>query len=338
MYALAAAALLLQQADASAPGNRAGPAAYFQQELRYTIAARLDEPSGVLTGAGRMRYRNNSADTLRTIAFHLYLNAFRPGSKWAARETAENGRSWYAILPDPYYAYERLGRVTIGGVPVEGTYPGAPDSTVVVFPLPVPLAPGDSTAVELEWRSRLSVVPRRQGRRGRRYDFAQWYPEVAVYDRYGWEAHPLYPEGEFYGEYGTYDVTLDLMADQVCGATGVPVSGDPGWSGARATPETPVTLQRDWYGAAPPPTPDTLAPDPTSSAAGEPAPGRKQVRFLAEDVEHFAFSCNPDYVYQEGRYGGTVIHTLYLPGDSVSWGHGYLIPEQALDPVRAGGR
>jgi len=329
VYALlAAAALFLQRADSPAPSPPAGPGQYFQQDLRFTISARLDEPSGVLAGSGQMWYRNNSPDTLTSMAFHLYLNAFRPGSKWAARETAENGRSWYAILPDPYYAYERMGHVAIGGVAVEARYPGAPDSTVVEFSLPRPLPPGDSTLVDLEWQARLSVIPRRQGRRGRRYDFAEWYPEVAVYDRYGWEAHPLYPEGEFFGEYGTYDVTLDLMADQVCGATGVPVEGDPGWFVARAARETPVTLQSDWYGAdTRHPTPDT--PNASFSSQGSAGPGRKLVRFYAADVEHFAFSCNPDYVYDEGRYGGTVIHALYLPGDSLSWGRGVAVTRAA---------
>jgi len=315
---LVVATLLAQQADSARPRPQAGPDPYFQQDLRFAIAARLDEPSGVLSGTGRMWYRNNSPDTLTTMAFHLYLNAFRPGSKWAARETAENGRSWYAILPDPYYAYERLGTVAVGGVEVPVRYPGAPDSTVAEITLPRPLPPGDSLVVRLDWRSRLSVVPRRQGRQGRRYDFAEWYPEVAVYDRDGWEAHPLYPEGEFFGEYGSYDVTLDLVADQVCAATGVPVSGDPGWAAARATPGTPVTLQRDWYGNTLPPTPYTQHES-----------GRKLVRFLADSVEHFAFSCNPDYVYEEGRYGPTVIRALYLPGDSATWGRGVAVDRAA---------
>ena len=315
MHALAAALALVMQQPQLPPS--AGPRPYFQQDIRFTTRARLDEPTGVLSATGRLVYRNNSPDTLTRIAFHLYLNAFRPGSKWVAREQAEDGFSAWAQLPDPYYAYERLFRVAIGGVDVEAGYPGAPDSTVVVFALPRPLAPGDSTVVDLDWTARLSVIPRRQGRRGRRFDFAEWYPEVAVYDRYGWEDHPLYPEGEFYGEYGTYDVTLDLAADQVCGATGVPVEGDPGWSGARATPGTPVTLQAAWYG--------TLPPAPY----GQPTePGRKTVRFLAHDVEHFAFSCNPAYVYDEGRYGPTVVHVLYLPTDT-SWANGVAVQRTA---------
>jgi hypothetical protein len=313
------AALALQQAEAPRPAADR----YWQQDIRYTITARLDEPSGILTGAGALLYRNHSPDTLTRMAFHLYLNAFRPGSKWAARERAEDGYSRYADLPDPYYAYERLHGVRIGGVALEPRYPGAPDSTVVEFTLPRPLPPGDSLLLDLDWEARLSVIPRRQGRYQRRYDFAEWYPEVAVYDRDGWEAHPLYPEGEFYGEYGTYDVTLNLLADQVCGATGVPVSGDPGWTGARATPETRVTLQGDWYGDTLHPTPYT--PNPGGSAPGIPAPGRKRVRFYADSVEHFAFSCNPDYRYEEGRYGETVIHVLYLPQDSATWGRGVAV-------------
>ena len=83
-------------------------------------------------------------------------------------------------------------------------YPFAPDSTIVRFILPLPLAPGDSMTVEMDWDARPSTVPRRQGRRGRAYDFAQWYPKVVVYDKYGWKEHPLYPGGEFYGEFADF--------------------------------------------------------------------------------------------------------------------------------------
>src|SRR3989442_12194463 len=106
--------------------------------------------------------------------------------------------------------------------------------------LPRPLAPGDSLTVELAWQARPSTLPRRQGRQGRRFDFAQWYPKVVVYDRYGWEAHPLYPAGGFYGRIATYDVTLDLPADQGIGATGIAACGDPGWGDARVVAGLPI--------------------------------------------------------------------------------------------------
>jgi len=315
------AALVLTLPPATAPRPPAGAAfrdtaGYWQQDVHYTIRAGLDERSGVLSAAGQLIYRNNSPDTLRDLYFHLYLNAFRPHSLWSADETRQGIRR-FADLPDPYNAFEHLQRVRVAGADLAVDYPYAPDSTIAHVALPAPLVPGDSLVVLLAWQARPSVIPRRQGRQGRRFDFAQWYPKVSVYDRFGWEAHPFHLAGELYGEYGTYDVTLDLADDQVVVATALPVAGDPGWARARATPDTPVTLQADWYGP--------------SSRPGEMdwteglAPGRKRVRFYAEHIHHFAWSVNPEYRYEEGRFGDVVLRTLYLPQDSATWGGGRVI-------------
>ncbi|MGH7538017.1 MAG: M1 family metallopeptidase, partial [Gemmatimonadales bacterium] len=280
----------------------------WQQQVAYRIAASLDEPTGVLTGQARISYVNRSPDTLSEFYVHQYLNAFRPGSRWSETDSAE-GRVRFQRLRDPDHAFERITAARIGGVTAAPDYPFAPDSTIAHWRLPRPLAPGDSLLLEVEWQARPSTLPRRQGRAGRRFDFAQWYPKVVVYDRYGWEAHPLYPAGEFYGEFATYDVTLDLAQDQVIGATGVPVCGDPGWERARATPDQPVDYQRTVYGAVPNDCPAA-------------APGRKAVRFRAEQVHHFAFSLNPEYVYEQGGYGAVRVRVLYLPGDRDTWGNG----------------
>ena len=284
---------------------------YWQQQVAYRITASLDEPSGVLTGHERITYVNRSPDVLHDFYVHDYLNAFRPGSRWAAVDSAE-GRVRFQHLRDPEYAFERIRATTVMGETLRPDYPYAPDSTIAHWTLPRPLSPGDSLVVEIDWQARPSTVPRRQGRQGRRFDFAQWYPKVVVYDRYGWEDHPLYPAGEFYGEFATYDVTLDLAEDQVIGATGVPVCGDPGWERARAVPGASIDYQRDAYRA--------VANDCPAAA-----PGRKTVRFRAEQVHHFAFSLNPDYRYEEGRYGATVVRVLYQPGDTATWGHGLAV-------------
>ena len=284
---------------------------YWQQQVAYRITASLDEPSGVLTGHERITYVNRSPDVLHDFYVHDYLNAFRPGSRWAAVDSAE-GRVRFQHLRDPEYAFERLTAATVMGETLRPDYPYAPDSTIAHWTLPRPLSPGDSLVVEIDWQARPSTVPRRQGRRGRRFDFAQWYPKVVVYDRYGWEDHPLYPAGEFYGEFATYDVTLDLAEDQVIGATGVPVCGDPGWERARAVPGASIDYQRDAYGA--------VANDCPAAA-----PGRKTVRFRAEQVHHFAFSLNPEYRYEEGRYGAVRVRVLYQPQDSATWGRGIAV-------------
>jgi Peptidase family M1 domain len=303
--------LLMQQVA----GSAASSSAYWQQQVAYEIAARLDEPSGVLSGTERIQYTNRSPDTLTSFSLHLYLNAFRPGSRWAAADSAENRRR-FNDLKDPDFAFNHVRNVRIMGTAVEASYPFAPDSTIARFVLPRSLPPGESMTVEMAWDARPSTLPRRQGRQGRRFDFAQWYPKVVVYDRYGWEEHPLYPAGEFYGEFGSFLVDLDLPEDQIVGATGVPVCGDPGWERANRNRSRPVEYQRNYYGGGTP---------PGATACGGAGPGRKKIRWYAEDVHHFAFSLNPEYRYEGGRFGDVVVHALYQPGDEPSWGGGVAV-------------
>ena len=124
---------------------------------------------------------------------------------------------------------------------------------------------------------------------GRTYDFAQWYPKVAVYDRGGWEPNPLVPAGELYGEYGTYDVTMIVRDDQVLASTGVPVSGDPGWARVSRTGPPRLAAQR-LCGFGRPRRPRTSRRDIAPCA------------FSRENVHHFAWSASPDYRYEGGVY------------------------------------
>jgi hypothetical protein len=304
---------------------QAPQAPYWQQRLEYNITATLDEQGGTLAGSETIVYHNNSPDTLRTFALHLYLNAFRPGSRWADADSVEHRRR-FNDLKDPDFGYNRVRDVTIDGQSVAATYPFAPDSTVARFPLPRAIAPGESFTVSMRWEARPSTVPRRQGRRGRRFDFAQWYPRVVAYDKYGWEEHPLFPAGEFYGDFGDFTVLLDVPEDQVVGATGVPLCGDPGWERANHTPARAIEYQRDFYANAP-------SCGPQSGVAPAAAPGRKRILWYARDVHHFAMSMSPSYLYEGGRFGSVAVHVLYRPGDETSWGAGVAVKntETALD-------
>jgi hypothetical protein len=323
-------AVLFQRAAAGTTPPSADTSGYWQQRVAYSIIAHLDEGLLGFTAQGRLRYVNNSPDTLREMYFHQYLNAFKPGSKWSASDEREN-RVRFQNLREPDYGYERFTRApTVDGVPALVDYPGSPDSTVAHLRLPRPLAPGDSVSIDFFWEGRAPSVPRRNGRRGRTYDFAQWYPKVAVYDRGGWQQNPFVPAGELYGEFGTYDVTIVARDEQVLAATGIVVSGDPGWSrvsrtGAPWMPRVPSTL---------PPSPVIVAP------AGE-----RAVRFLAENVHHFAWSASPDYIYEGSAYAkrdtsphryrtfDTVgVHVLFKPGDDTTWGGGIAV-KRTLDAL-----
>ena len=199
---------------------------------------------------------------------------------------------------------------------VKPEYPLSPDSTVVRFALPHPLAPGVTMRVRFAWEARPSAtIFRRQGRRGRHYDFAQWYPKVAVYDRGGWEVNAFRPAGELYGEFGDFDVTIIAANDQVLGASGVPVDGDPGWERVRVGDA--ASIDRNVYGALPP------------APAVTPPSGMRAVRFFAHNVHHFAWAASPDYVYEGGTYRGAIaIHVLYEPKIGVGWKDGAMVENE----------
>ena len=322
--------LLAGQKYGSSPvsGDTVG---YWQQRANYDITARLDETRQVVVATGTLRYTNNSPDVLNDIYLHQYLNAFRSYSKWSDADERE-GRTRFQLLEDPAFGYERFtSRPTVDGTPVLVDYPGSPDSTVAHFALPKPLRPGQSISVSFAWEARVSTTLRRNGRRGRHYDFAQWYPKVAVYDRGGWQHNALKPAGELYGEFGDFRVALVLNDDQVVGATGVPVAGDPGWERAKRSAGA-LMLQRAAYG-----TTGASALVPIAPAS------MRTVVFEAKNVHHFAWSVDPEYRYEGGSYVRTLprqrmdfrtwdsvaVHVLYRQGDDTTWGRNTVVQRTA---------
>lgn len=307
---VAAAALLALQATVPPPAD-------FHQVVHYTMEARLDEDRETLEGAGVLYYENNSGEALDTLYFHLYLNAFRPNSAWARTEQREDFD--FQSLDADAAGFHRMLRFAVDGTAIPPVFPVSPDSTVVAYPLPRALQPDEALTAEFAWEARPSTLCRRQCRRGRSYDFAHWYPRIAVYDATGWAVRPLLPQGEMYGEFATYDVTLDVADDQVIGATGVAVAGDPGWVLAAGSPDSVIHYRRDFYGD-----PDR-AGDP-GLLGGPVAEGRKRVIWRAEDVHHFAWSTSPDYRYESGTVGNAdvAIHVLFRPGD-LDWDVGAVV-------------
>ncbi len=294
---------------------------YWQQRADYQIVAQLDEARGLVDARGTLRYTNASPDTLRELWLHQHLNAFRPGSRWSADDDAK-GRERFQALKDPDYGFERFTSAPrVEGRALRYSYPLAPDSTVVRVELPRPLPPAQQVEMQLAWVARPSTVLRRQGRRGRHFDFAQWFPKVAVYDRHGWKPNAFVAQGELHGEFGTFDVTFVLPADQVIAATGVPVSGDPGWERVRVPGSAMPWYARRAYAS-------VALPQPPR--AGRPA-GFRTVRFVARDVHHFGWSVSPDYRYEgdqwvrprTGRPGWDtvalhVLHERWTPGRTLA--------------------
>jgi len=291
----------------------------WRQDVSYHISATLDEPARLLHGRMELRYRNQSPDTLRNLVLQLDLNAYRPGSRWAASDTAHGPRR-LDRRPAEEFGSTDIHDVTVGGVPVQLSWPFSPDSTSTILALSEPVAPGAAVVLALTWESRPSTVPGLMGQRGRQFDFTAAIPRLAAYGRRGWIDHPRLPGAERSGEFASYLVTLDVAADQVMGATGVPLCGDPGWQSARFRAVDTVDYQRDWYRSYSDPSAARIAAD--SLACAPTMPGRKTVIWYAEEVPDFGLAMSPDFRYEVGDLFQLPVRALYRTGSETAWGAG----------------
>ncbi|MFQ5510237.1 MAG: M1 family aminopeptidase [Candidatus Krumholzibacteriia bacterium] len=255
---------------------------YFQQFVHYTIKVRLDTQNHTLTGTESINYVNNSPDTLRQFYLHLYPNAYRSKESALIKDVRRGFNGTLFDLPNKHRSHLGVSEVTIGGQPVEVEV----DDTIARMDLPVPLAPGQSMEVRLRFEEKIRRHVGRAGYKGKHYDLAQWYPKVVVYDQNGF--HPdKFRVGEFYGEFGTFDVHIEVPANYVIAATGVVRAGDPGWS---------LNPPAGGRGAA---------------GANDADPATKTVHFHAEDVHDFAWSADPDFVVQDTTVGDVEIRSFY---------------------------
>jgi len=265
------------------PGTATGQE-YFQQDVHYTIRARLDPKEHRLQGSQKIFYKNNSADTLRIFYLHLYPNAYASKNSPLMKDYRRRFNVTFMDVPDKYRGYININNVTIDGESV----PPHVDYTIAKLHLRRPLAPGDTMTVSLDFDEKIRRHIGRAGYKGEQYDLAQWYPKVVVYDEEGW--HPdHFMTGEFYGEFGKFDVHLDVPENYVVAATGVPQSGDPGWS------LNPVDGERN----------DRPRGDVPY----------KTVHFYADKVHDFAWNASPRFAVQDTTWNDVKIKSFFNHGD-----------------------
>ena len=208
-----------------AGGAAAAQTPYFQQVVDHVIAVQLDDSEHELHGNITTTYTNRSPETLTFLWIHLWPNAYSSGKTALAKQQFRDGNMLM------FYALQReLGRIdslsfTVNGRPARTTpHPEHPD--IVRLELPAPLAPGAQLTYATPFRVALpSGSISRLGHIGQSYQITQWYPKPAVFDREGWHEMPYLNQGEFYSEYGTFDVSITLPENYVVGATGDFVPG-----------------------------------------------------------------------------------------------------------------
>lgn len=199
---------------------------YFQQQVNYDINVRLDDNRHELEATETIEYINNSPDKIDFIYFHLWPNGYKSYKSALSKQKLEGGSTQL------YYAKEEnLGFIdglnfTSGEYKLEWEYV-LPDEDICKVYLPQVLLPGESIKISTPFRVKIPLgVFSRLGHMGQSYQITQWYPKPAVYDKDGWHPMPYLDQGEFYSEYGTFDVKITLPKNYVVGATGDLVNGE----------------------------------------------------------------------------------------------------------------
>lgn len=193
--------------------------AYFQQDVAYKIDVTLNDSKHEVYGDIEITYKNNSPDALDKIYMHLWPNAYQNGTALANQFLRTKETKMY------YAEEEKLGKITnldfkVDGAKVTWAY-DEKHKDIALLTLAKPLQPGGTITISTPFLVDIPASFSRLGHVGESYQMTQWYPKPAVYDRFGWHPMPYLNMGEFFSEFGSFDVKITLPSNYVVGATGV---------------------------------------------------------------------------------------------------------------------
>jgi hypothetical protein len=263
----------------------------WQQSIEYKMDIDFEVSNHTFEGEQEITYFNNSPDTLHRLYFHLYLNAFQPGSDMDIRSLTIKdpdrrvGDRIQQLKPDEI-GYQNIEYFAINGEELAFHIEG----TIMEINLKTPILPNSENIIEIKFNAQVPLQVRRNGRDSREgiaYSMAQWYPKLAEYDYQGWHANP-YIGREFYGIWGDFDVTITIDKNYILGGTGYL--------------QNPNEVGHGY---------ETNGFD-TSNDSNE----KLKWHFYAPNVHDFVWSADPDYQHiQYNREDGLEMHFLFEPGE-----------------------
>ncbi len=264
-------------------------AQYWQQEVDYKMTIDMDVQTNRFDGSQRLTLKNNSPDTLYRVFYHLYFNAFQPGSMMDVRARTlpdtdrRVGDRISKLLPHEI-GYQHVHKLQQDGQDI----PFHIEGTILEATLDRPILPGKSSVFEMQFDAQVPLQIRRSGRDNAekiRLSMSQWYPKMCAYDRLGWHPEP-YVGREFYGNWGDFDVEIYIDRNYILGATGSLVNAEEigyGYSSRQKKPKKKKKKKTLWH-------------------------------FKAKNVHDFAWAADPDYVHRVIKTeSGTTLHFLYQP-------------------------
>ena len=208
---------------------------YWQQQADYTMDIDMDVKTYQYKGTQTLVYTNNSPDILTKVFYHLYPNAFQPGSEMDARLQSIKDPDRRMVTnvgtkEDPIYQSRisqlkpnEIGYIKVNSLNQDGeTVTYKTIGTILEVNLAKPIQPGEKTTFNMVFNAQVPVQIRRSGRNNKEgvaLSMAQWYPKLAEYDDEGWHADP-YIAREFYGVWGNFDVKITIDKHYMIGGTG----------------------------------------------------------------------------------------------------------------------
>ncbi|MFT4095233.1 MAG: M1 family metallopeptidase [Niabella sp.] len=271
---------------------------YWQQKVKYVMNIDMNVQTNRFTGKQKLEYWNNSPDTLKKVFYHLYWNAFQPGSMMDERSRRQgkmvvNGRpDWdprvkdriSKLKPDEI-GYQKVLSLKMDGVPQQYDM----QETILVVTLKKPVLPKQKVTFDMDFEAQVPLQIRRSGRDNPntkvRYSMSQWYPKLCEYDKEGWHPTP-YVGREFYGVWGDFDVNITIDKKYILGGTGYLTNANQIGYGYE-TPGTKVVQ----------------------------VPGDKLTwKFTAPNVHDFMWAADPEFVHKTKQVNsGLTLHLLYKP-------------------------
>ncbi|MFN5319634.1 MAG: M1 family metallopeptidase [Bacteroidia bacterium] len=201
--------------------SKAQSSDYFQQQVRYNIDVKLDDKRHMLLASETIEYTNHSPQILNEIWFHLWPNAYKNNETEFARQELASGKTRFHFAKDEERGFIDSLDFKVNGIAVKFEY-DVKHIDIARIILNEPLIPGATISISTPFRVKLpSSDFSRLGHTGQQYQLCQWYPKPAVYDRKGWHPMPYVNQGEFFSEYGSFEVRITVPKNYVIAASGV---------------------------------------------------------------------------------------------------------------------
>lgn len=288
--------MLLSKPIFSQPG-------YWQQRVKYTMDIDMNVQTNRFDGKQQLEYWNQSPDTLDRVFYHLYWNAFQPGSMMDERSrrqgTILNGEKpdWDGRVKDRIQGLkpDEIGYQKIKSLKMNGmAQPFEVQGTILMVKLTRPILPRQKVVFHMEFEAQVPLQIRRSGRDNPdtkvRYSMSQWYPKICAYDKEGWHPTP-YVGREFYGVFGDFNVNITIDKRYILGGTGYLTNA-----------------QQIGYGY-----------EESGTTVNRSAGSKLTWSFHAPDVHDFMWAADPDFIHVSKKVRNNLtLHLLYKVATSTT--------------------